>query len=255
MVRHHIKNKKGSKAASAKQQAEKEQLAAELENLDQFAGSSDEEMEDGGNDGAQMDSHHGGDGEKSDEESSDEDADNDGDGITMANMKDKTVERDGGTKSVGGKAIFGTANTMTRLLGGTSTLEPSSSKSKTPKTKNPIAVATAKEEENARIHEEGRASSVKRKRKSGASQTTKKHGFLNVIKLAASLSERGGGGGGVAMNEMSVGVGKLIVQKIRAKERGRKTNLTGTKKLYDDGDDNKEEQNEKSLPARNELRH
>eukprot|EP00804_Cyclotella_cryptica_P004991 CCRYP_020424-RA/>CCRYP_020424-RA protein AED:0.99 eAED:0.34 QI:0/-1/0/1/-1/1/1/0/67 len=46
-----------------------------------------------------------GDGESSDEESSDEDADNDGDGITTANMKDETVEHDGGTKSVGGKAI------------------------------------------------------------------------------------------------------------------------------------------------------
>eukprot|EP00804_Cyclotella_cryptica_P004993 CCRYP_020423-RA/>CCRYP_020423-RA protein AED:0.77 eAED:1.00 QI:0/-1/0/1/-1/1/1/0/76 len=35
----------------------------------------------------------------------------------------------------------GTANAITRLLGGTSTLEPLSSKSKTPKTNNPIVLS------------------------------------------------------------------------------------------------------------------
>eukprot|EP00804_Cyclotella_cryptica_P008304 CCRYP_016498-RA/>CCRYP_016498-RA protein AED:0.00 eAED:0.00 QI:224/1/1/1/1/1/2/642/255 len=179
MVRHHIKKKKGGNAASARHQAEKEQLAAELGNLDRFAGSSDEESDDDGDDGAKMDSHHAGDGESSDEESSDEDADDDCYGITTENMKDETVERDVSTKRVGGKAMSqteqskessdedgssssdddykddenaiendldtskssGMANAMTRLLGSTSTLEPSSSKFKTPKNNNPIVLS------------------------------------------------------------------------------------------------------------------
>lgn len=42
MVRHHVKKKKGS-SSNKKQSSEKEELDAQLENLDRFAGSSDEE--------------------------------------------------------------------------------------------------------------------------------------------------------------------------------------------------------------------
>eukprot|EP00804_Cyclotella_cryptica_P004992 CCRYP_020422-RA/>CCRYP_020422-RA protein AED:0.46 eAED:0.60 QI:0/0/0/0.75/0.66/0.5/4/0/127 len=106
---------------------------------------------------------------------------------------------------------------------------------------NNIKTSSGGGNEKARIHEEGRASSVKRKRKGGASQMTKKHGFLDVIKLA---------GKGEGKKDKSVRWSALkddFMMNSKLKD--------WDKKLYDDGDDDKEEQNEKSLPARNELRH
>jgi len=91
--------------------------------------------------------------------------------------------------------------------------------------------AAAREEEKARIREEGRAS-VKRKSvegKGGASQTTK-HGFLDMIKSAASA----GGGVGGDMKESSGGGGKVDGAKGRGKGEGKNEKSGGWSALKDD---------------------
>ncbi|KAL7516483.1 hypothetical protein ACHAWX_001493 [Stephanocyclus meneghinianus] len=127
----------------------------------------------------------------------------------------------------------------------------------------------AKEEEKARIREEGRAS-VRRKSeegKGGASRTTK-HGFLDMIKSAASA----GGGVGSDSKETSVGGGTVDGAKGREKGDGKREKSVGWSALKDDfmmnsklkdwdkelsdddDDDDEEEQKEKSAPARKRVK-
>lgn len=103
MVRHHMKKKKGGNAPSEKKRrAEKE---AELENLDRFAGSSEEESDDDEKDGERIESRRVDDGESSGEDPSDEEDDEDGDGIAREKKTDATRERDADSKSAKGKKL------------------------------------------------------------------------------------------------------------------------------------------------------
>ena len=156
MVRHHVKKKKGSTASSKKQQSEKELLEAELENLDRFAGSSDEESNTGDVDPEQLDDNELKGVDMNSDESSDQDgyaSESDGDGITEEAMKDGADSPDKQSKRTSHREesesseesdddyknedsdedkynephntkATGMSNAMTRILGGASLLEP-----------------------------------------------------------------------------------------------------------------------------------
>ncbi|KAL7479763.1 hypothetical protein ACHAW6_005481 [Cyclotella cf. meneghiniana] len=206
MVRHHMKKKKGGNAPSEKKRrAEKE---AELENLDRFAGSSEEESADDEKDGERIECLRGDDGESSGEDPSDDDEDGEDAIAKEENEKDATRERDADSKRAEGKRLSqteqstesseeesgesssdddykddeyaidhahpredasksnGMADAMTRILGGVSALEPSSSKSKTPNTNNPIVLSkttTPLQRLQQKIQSEERALRQKRK--------------------------------------------------------------------------------------------
>ncbi|KAL3790261.1 hypothetical protein ACHAWO_001336 [Cyclotella atomus] len=156
MVRHHVKKKKN--APKNKHAADKEQLEAELENLDRFAGSSDEES-DGEHHVLSNRAEHGAVDMRSDEEESDEggihhddkdDGDSD-DGIVEEDMKEAAAEPSTNNPSHGGQSssdesdndyqddqmesgddnfdrgdtkAAGMSNAMARILGGAALLEP-----------------------------------------------------------------------------------------------------------------------------------
>ena len=158
MVRHHVKKKKGGANASKKQQ-DKDQLEAELKNLDRFAGSSDEESDaedqsknndDDENEGADIDSEN----ESSDGESDNVDPADSDDGISEEDMKEAAAEHtapanntphedesnseesdndyqdandevDSDEDNFGGDTkALGMSNAMSRILGGSGSLEP-----------------------------------------------------------------------------------------------------------------------------------
>lgn len=103
MVRHHMKKKKGGNAPSEKKRrAEKE---AELENLDRFAGSSEEESADDEKDGERIECLRGDDGESSGEDPSDDDEDGEDAIAKEENEKDATRERDADSKRAEGKRL------------------------------------------------------------------------------------------------------------------------------------------------------
>ena len=152
MVRHHVKKKKGGASASKKQQ-DKEQLQVELENLDRFAGSSDEES-DAGDQFNNNDVHGDADRESEGGSADDESDDGSDDGIAEEDMKEAADELiapsnntphedesssgesdndyqdandevdsdednfDGDTKALG------MSNAMSRILGGAASIEP-----------------------------------------------------------------------------------------------------------------------------------
>jgi hypothetical protein len=90
MVRHHVKKKKGDKPnASKKQKDEQKRLEAELEDLDRFAGSSDEE-ESGDGDG----SSHEGDGQMNDGQAESDSSDSEGGNDEYFDDEDEDQEED-----------------------------------------------------------------------------------------------------------------------------------------------------------------